>query len=558
MTKAFPITNPPEKLYGLKGRIVTMRSENDILENGILYINAAAVQAIVKKGDPVPAELKAVPVYDTGGTIFPGLIELHNHLSYNCLPLWPVPQPPFTNRGKWQGIPLYKNLISGPMKVLGKTPGFVEAIVRYVECKCLVAGVTTSQGIMLFSNAGIRKYYQGIVRNVEDPIDPQLPRVDAHIPDIASRDASHFLKQLEKASCLLLHLSEGTDETALGHFTSLEISPGNWAITGALAGIHCVRLRRKHYDIMRKNGASMVWSPMSNLMLYGETAQMAEAKASGITIGIGSDWSPSGSKNLLGELKVAKLYSENNGNIFSNFELLSMATANAAKIIRWDQHIGTLEVGKLADCIVVNGASGDPYEQFLHSSEKDLNLVVINGTPRCGSKKLMRKFGNDTEAVAIGKTKKQLNLIEESENPVVGKLTLADATVKLAKGLKNLKSIAEAMPALTEVKGPQKESVFVPFAEEKKKAEKPSFVLVLDHDEEEGENIRPHLSPTGQAESLDSPLKEITTPEPADLPPIQLDLLCVDSDKNYFKNIKGALNIPSYIKTGLEQLYQGL
>jgi 5-methylthioadenosine/S-adenosylhomocysteine deaminase len=558
MAKHSPLMDPMESpSYGLKGRIVTMKSENDIVEKGTIYINSATIQAIVKEGEPIPEALKNQPVYDTGGTIFPGLIELHNHLSYNCLPFWPVPEK-YRNRGQWQGIDLYKNLISGPMKILGKTPGFVEAIVRYVECKCLVAGVTTSQGIMLFSNAGIRKYYQGIVRNVESPDDPKLSRVDAHIPDIAAKDGTHFLHQLQKASCLLLHLSEGTDDSALKHFKSLHISRGKWAITDALAGIHCVALKRADYRIMKQKGASMIWSPMSNLMLYGATANIAEAKASGINIGIGSDWSPSGSKNLLGELKVAKLYSGNNNEIFSDFEILSMATVNAAKIIRWDEHIGTLEAGKLADCIVIDGETGDPYRQFLHASEKDLNLVVINGTPRSGSTKLMKKFGQNIETVTIGNRKKLLNLSEKTDNPVVGKLTLAAAITKLSGGLKNLQSIARTMPPLTEIRGPQNERFFVPFRAENKKTQKPSYVLVLDHDEEEGESIRLHLPTVSESKVSAAPAKGIMKPAVADIPSIELDLLCVDSDKNYFKNIEDAINLPSYIKTGLKRLYQGV
>ena len=54
----------------------------------------------------------------------------------------------------------------------------------------------------------------------------------------------------------------------------------------------------------------MVWSPLSNLLLYGATARVDAAKRAGVRIGLGSDWSPSGSKNLLGELKVAWLYSQ--------------------------------------------------------------------------------------------------------------------------------------------------------------------------------------------------------------------------------------------------------
>ncbi len=56
--------------------------------------------------------------------------------------------------------------------------------------------------------------------------------------------------------------------------------------------------------------SSIVWSPLSNLLLYGGTARVEAAKAAGVTIGLGSDWSPSGSKNLLGELKVAWLYNQ--------------------------------------------------------------------------------------------------------------------------------------------------------------------------------------------------------------------------------------------------------
>ena len=58
----------------------------------------------------------------------------------------------------------------------------------------------------------------------------------------------------------------------------------------------------------RRHDDAMVWSPFSNLALYGETAAIAAAKACGLRIGIGPDWSPMG-KNLLGELKVARLVS---------------------------------------------------------------------------------------------------------------------------------------------------------------------------------------------------------------------------------------------------------
>jgi len=91
------------------------------------------------------------------------------------------------------------------------------ALIRYVECKCLLGGVTTSQGIALFSNQGIRRYYRGLVRNVEATADADLPEALARIADVDEADAAAFAARLAKATCLLLHLSEGTDAAARAH-----------------------------------------------------------------------------------------------------------------------------------------------------------------------------------------------------------------------------------------------------------------------------------------------------------------------------------------------------
>jgi cytosine/adenosine deaminase-related metal-dependent hydrolase len=54
------------------------------------------------------------------------------------------------------------------------------------------------------------------------------------------------------------------------------------------------------FDVLAAHGSAMIWSPLSNLLLYGGTARIDAAQAAGVAIGLGSDWSPSGSKNLLG------------------------------------------------------------------------------------------------------------------------------------------------------------------------------------------------------------------------------------------------------------------
>ena len=157
--------------YGLNGRVVTMDAGERVVERATVYVEGATIGAIVAPGDAVPERFAGAPVIGSGGTIYPGLIELHNHLAYNALPLWQVPRQ-FANRDGWQDGAnrlIYRKLISGPMGILGRTPGLVEAIVRYTEAKCLLGGTTTSQGIALYSNQGTQKLYEGTVRNVERP-----------------------------------------------------------------------------------------------------------------------------------------------------------------------------------------------------------------------------------------------------------------------------------------------------------------------------------------------------------------------------------------------------
>ena len=95
------------------------------------------------------------------------------------------------------------------MKVLGERPDLLASLARYVECKCLLGGTTTSQGIELFSNAGARRFYRGIVRNVEQTNDPNLPEAGTRIPDVDANDAKSFLARISQKKCYLLHLAEG-------------------------------------------------------------------------------------------------------------------------------------------------------------------------------------------------------------------------------------------------------------------------------------------------------------------------------------------------------------
>src|SRR5262249_53868071 len=215
---------------------------------------------------------------------------------------------------------------------------------------------------------------------------------------------------------------------ARAHFLALK-SGNTWALSPAFAGIHCAALQPDDFKFLADNGSAMVWSPLSNLLLYGATAEIAAAKHAGVRIALGPDWSPSGSKNLLGELKAARAYSDVNGGIFSAEELVAMVTRVAATVLRWDGKIGTLEPGKLADLLVVRGKASAPYESLIDASETDIQLLMIGGVRRHGVAALMQDAGPELEDISVGGQKRKLNLWMEADSnhgPQLENLTLAE------------------------------------------------------------------------------------------------------------------------------------
>jgi cytosine/adenosine deaminase-related metal-dependent hydrolase len=534
----------------LSGRLVLMDDAFRVIPQGTIYIDRGNIIAVSESRMPRPIGFETVTVLDVGGTIFPGLIELHNHLAYNALQLWQVPKK-YSNRDQWSGTPLYRKLISGPMKIIGKTPELVPALIRYVECKSLLGGVTTSQGIQLFSNAGIRRYYRGIVRNVEQTDEDALPEADTRVDDIDAKDAKRFLKRLEKATCFLLHLSEGIDERARKHFLALQISDEQWAIGRQLAGIHCAGLLAKDFNIYGVEQGAMVWSPLSNLLLYGQTADIKAAKKAGVRIGIGSDWAPSGSKNLLGELKVARLVSREMDNVFSDRDIVSMATRQAASILQWDQALGSLEAGKHADLVVIAGESGDPYEHLLKARETSVRLVMVNGVARYGLTSLMQRLGAAGEGIRVGRSKRMVFLRQETADPAVAALTLHDATETLQNALQELPALAAELETSPAHARARLSAIArgMPVAQE--------WTLALDELDDTGVDLRPRLPMRGERELTGAVrgLEPVAAPLSQIVEPLMLDPLTVADDPAFLKSIEAQMNLPEYVKTGLRALY---
>ncbi|MBV9870350.1 MAG: amidohydrolase family protein [Frankiaceae bacterium] len=530
--------------HAISGRIVTMDASRTVVDHGVLYIEGNSITTVSPVGAAPPPGFEDVAVSVSRGTIFPGLIELHNHLPYDVLSLWQVPKK-YSNRDQWSGssTPQYHQLITGPMKVLGTNPDTVAAIVRYVEVRALLGGTTTSQGVTLSAAPGMVTHFKGLVRNVENTGDLALPAAGTHVADVAAKDAQKFLAEISGTRKLILHLSEGTDQAANDHFAALQYSPGKWAITENLIGIHCVALTDADFATFKSHGGAMVWSPLSNLLLYGQTANLGAALKEGVPVALGADWSPSGSKNLLGELKAARLAAVGaRAPNVSGSDLLAMATSTPAQMLGWEAAVGSLEDGKRADLLIVEGTSGDPYERLLDAIEADIELVMIDGVPRVGTLGLMAHLGATTglERIRVGGRDRVLNLGQVGADQLVEALTVAAAEQRLAAAMRNLPNTAAAAPAPAGASPDGRPRLAVSGVVDNQQSPRPHLPL---NGRFTGPNL-PETRTVGHVESL------VAAAGP--LPALALDPLIAVDNPAYYATLAQEMNLPPEVRDGLK------
>jgi hypothetical protein len=409
---------------------------------------------------------------------------------------------------------------------------------------------------MLNSNAGMRRFYRGIVRNVEQTDDPALHEAQGRIADVDAKSARSFLARLNKEdSCFLLHLSEGVsaseqnDSMARRHFLALQVAPDEWALNDRFTGIHAAGLLPEDFEVLARHGGSIIWSPLSNLLLYGATARVDAARRAGVHIGLGSDWSPSGSKNLLGELKVAWLYSQHLlDGAFSARDLMAMATRDAAAILKWDKALGTLEVGKRADLVVIDGKSGDPYEAFIKARETSIRLVMINGVARYGMPALMSALGAAGSTWNVGGRTRRIFLDQQTTDPDVATVSLSSARSTLRTALRNMPGLAR------ELEAPRSRAVSRAALDA---PEPVVWSLALDEIQDTGVEFRPRLPLNGPRDFTgpEHVATRAAAPLSTILKPVRLDPLTVADDPNFLSVIANQPNVPKPVRTGLAGLY---
>ena len=401
-------------------------------------------------------------VIATNATISPGLIDGHNHATYDFLPPW-VSGELFDSRYDWRSDASYSDHIA-PESDGGTRGEMVCPATKWAELRSIVHGTTTIQGQSprqscvdrLARNAD---HYHGLPSrsntsfgtSIAGPCEgtwsgcgdmrceleagetmascpadcttasgcgdgvcmaPETTtscRADCFSISTAMNDTWRRDRIADwtagDTTRLAVHMGEGVTGTGTGrtnvlrefdcyrgramggtgeHRVDLLENAGGMPY-GTAYFIHGTALTTAQLDEAHAAGAFFIWSPSSNVILYGDTVDIGHLVEIGATVGIGPDWTVSGEGNVLAEMRFGHELARAEGlTSITPRRLWEMATIGGARAVDLDADIGTIEVGRRADLVVFGRVSSDPYRAVLDSRSQDLRLVLIDGAAYYG------------------------------------------------------------------------------------------------------------------------------------------------------------------------------
>jgi 5-methylthioadenosine/S-adenosylhomocysteine deaminase len=384
-------------MWALKGRIVPMSndpkvaaSEDAAFAGRVWFGDDGLVAAVTKGTRKGPPGSAGATVVDVGSSlVIPGLVDLHNHLAYNTLPLWTQPgEPaPFAHHNTWPGRNTYAANVTWPAYAF--VVAAPEELLAYVETKAVVGGTTTIQG----SPPKNHPRDGWLVRNLEDEtfgLHGGKDRVYASVLTVKPALLADRANKMKNDKALFVyHCAEGRR----GSIVEREYHDADNAgcLQERFVAVHASAVPKEAFKRWTKPGA-VAWSPFSNYWLYGMTTEVPAALAEGIAVCLGSDWAPSGTKHVLGEVKVARIVSDALGWGLSDEALVRMMTCAPGDVLAraWPRQVGRLQPGAVADAVVIDAKRGaDAFRTVVEATERDVALVVIDGKPRYGTKALM-------------------------------------------------------------------------------------------------------------------------------------------------------------------------
>ena len=374
--------------YVLTGTLVTMdESLPEAARDfpGKLYVQGNRILDVLRAADPLPADAAGALLVDTQALIFPGLMNIHDHIAFNTIPAWDVPAL-MQDVSDWTSLDAYQQYVRYPHEIVTNALYYdlLPEVGKYAEVKALAAGTTAVQGSFPTSPG----FTNHLARNV-DLTNFGVDRVRQRSLSVLdstfqNTEAPALVADMDAGAvdAWLVHLGEGTAEDAPLEFDVLR---DVCLLRSETVIIHGTALTPTELDDLAAAGGKLVIAPTSNYLYYGATADVVGAIQRGIPVSLSTDWSPAGDKNLLASLKSLALINETVwDSALTDRDIVETVTTSPAKSLNWCNRLGSLRPGHFADLAVIGGGAADPYQGLIDATEEDVLLTVVDGEPLFG------------------------------------------------------------------------------------------------------------------------------------------------------------------------------
>jgi 5-methylthioadenosine/S-adenosylhomocysteine deaminase len=398
------------------GTIVTMDSQRRVIENGTVAIKGGSIVDIGPAAEINANYASKTRIDATGKLVLPGFINGHTHAPMTLL------------RGLKDDVALdiwLKDYIF-PAEAKNVTEDFVRWGTRLAAAEMIRSGVTTFVDMYYFEDAIAEETKAAGMRAIlgESWLDFPVPDNKTHAaavaytekflqrwkgdPLIHAAPAPHSIylcseQTLREVQALarkynapiLIHVAEIKkeldDSVKQNGVTPVQYMERIGLLGPNIIAAHCVWTDENDRKLLAQRGVGCIHNPSSNMMLASGVAPVVEQRTAGVAVGLGTD-GPSGSNNdldLMEEIDLAaklQKITKMDPRALGAKDALEMATIGGAKAIHMEKEIGSLEVGKKADLILMNLNTPnavplyDVYSQVAYAlKSSNIETVIVGG-----------------------------------------------------------------------------------------------------------------------------------------------------------------------------------
>lgn len=397
------------------GVILTINNKDEIIKNGIIVIDDGCILDLGKYSDLEDKYKAKKEINAKGKVIMPGLINTHTHLAMSIfrgladdLPLekwlneyiFPA-EDKFINENScyWGAkLSLAEMILSGTTTFCDMY--FLEKEVGRAMKEVGMRGIIGEGVVTLFGNENeILKNKIELTENLLEEFKNNTLISIAIEPHSCYTCSEKILRELKKYArenhlLYITHLAE-TKKEICDLKNKFEMSPVRYldkigVLDEMTLVAHCIWIDNLDLEILKKRGVKVSHCPESNMKLASGIAPVQKFLENNILVSLGTDGSASNNDlDMFSEMdsaaKLAKV-SLLDSTVVRARDVVRMATINGAKALNLDDKIGSLEVGKNADLIILDFNKPhltpvyDYYSHLVYAvSGGDVESSIING-----------------------------------------------------------------------------------------------------------------------------------------------------------------------------------